>query len=284
MRFSPAQIKGKIKSLAAKNQADARALMRIYMMERFLERISLSSHKGCFIIKGGILVTAMVGVAMRSTLDIDTTIRNFELNEENALKIIKEICLVQLDDGVSFYVTKVESIMDEMEYPGIRLHLDALCGGLKTPIKIDISTGDIITPRAIDYHYKLMLEEKYISLWSYNLETVLAEKLQTILARDDDNTRMRDFYDVHMLFIQYKDRINPHILEQAYAVTCKKRGTLYLINDWSISLRKISASDVLMVLWENYQAKYQYAVGITFSHAIESIWELFGLMRNDTGI
>lgn len=114
MAFSPAQIKGKIKSLAAKNQADARALMRIYMMERFLERISLSSHKDCFIIKGGILVTAMVGVAMRSTLDIDTTIRNFELNEENALRIIKEICLVQLDDGVSFYVTKVESIMDEM--------------------------------------------------------------------------------------------------------------------------------------------------------------------------
>lgn len=282
MRFSPAQIKGKIKSLAAKNQADARALMRIYMMERFLERISLSSHKDCFIIKGGILVTAMVGVAMRSTLDIDTTIRNFELNEENALKIIKEICLVQLDDGVSFYVTKVESIMDEMEYPGIRLHLDALCGGLKTPIKIDISTGDVITPRAIDYQYKLMLEEKYISLWSYNLETVLAEKLQTILARDDANTRMRDFYDVYTLFLQYKDSINSYILGQAYVATCQKRGTLYLLDEWSTTLKKISINEVLDSLWRNYQAKYQYAKGITFSQTIYSIWEIFRLIKNDT--
>ena len=113
--------------------------------------------------------------------------------------------------------------MDEMEYPGIRLHLDALCSGIKTPIKIDISTGDVIIPRAIDYQYKLMLEEKYISLWSYNLETILAEKLQTILARDDANTRMRDFYDVHTLFKQYKDRINPYVLEQAYTATCKKK-------------------------------------------------------------
>lgn len=282
MGFSPAQIKGKIKSLAAKNQADARALMRIYMMERFLERVSVSGYKDSFIIKGGILVTALVGVAMRSTMDIDTTIRNFELNEENALRIIKEICSVKLDDEVYFIVNKAESIMDGMEYPGIRLHVDALCGGLKTPIKIDISTGDVITPRAIDYHYKLMLEEKYISLWSYNLETVLAEKLQTILARDDANTRMRDFYDVHTLFIQYKDMINPRILEQAYTATCKKRGTLYLVNDWSISLKKISASEILRVLWGSYQAKYKYAGGIIFSQTIESIRVLLCLINNDT--
>ena len=193
MGFTPAQIKGKIKSVAVKNHADARALMRIFMMEIFLERVSLSEYKDCFIIKGGILVTAMIGVAMRSTMDIDTTIRNFDLNEENALRIIKEICSIQLDDGVLFDVKTVEGIMDEMEYPGIRLHIDSLCGGMKTPIKIDISTGDVITPRAIDYQYKLMLEEKYISLWSYNLETMLAENLKTILARDYANTRMRDF-------------------------------------------------------------------------------------------
>ena len=281
MGFTPAQIKGKIKSVAVKNHADARALMRIFMMERFLERVSLSEYKDCFIIKGGILVTAMIGVAMRSTMDIDTTIRNFDLNEENALSIIKEICSIQLDDGVLFDVKTVEGIMDEMEYPGIRLHIDSLCGGMKTPIKIDISTGDVITPRAIDYQYKLMLEEKYISLWSYNLETMLAEKLQTILARDDANTRMRDFYDVHILFMQYQDSINLHVLEEAYAATCKKRGTEYLINDWNTSLKKIAASDVLQTLWENYQAKYQYAKDITFSMATESIWELVSLVKGD---
>ena len=217
MSLSAAQARGRIKNIAAKNGADPRVLMRIYMMERFLERVSLSAYKDNFIIKGGMLITSLVGISMRSTMDIDTTVKGQDVSLENAQRIVKEIADIQIDDGVSFVIKDVETIMDEMEYPGIRLHLDSLCGGLKTPIKIDISTGDVITPRAIDYHYKLMLEEKYISLWSYNLETVIAEKLQTILARDDANTRMRDFYDVNMLFIQYKDRIDPHVLEQAYA-------------------------------------------------------------------
>ena len=277
MRFSPAQIKGKIKSLAAKSQADARALMRIFMMERFLERIAMSEHKDCFIIKGGILVTAMVGVAMRSTLDIDTTIRNFELNEENALRIIKEICLVQLDDGVSFYVTKVESIMDEMEYPGIRLHLDALCGGLKTPIKIDISTGDVITPRAIDYHYKLMLEEKYISLWSYNLETILAEKLETILSRNITTTRPRDFYDVYVLNAK---SINQKNLKTALENTCKHRESEKVLKQIPEIILTIKDSENLKEQWKKYSKKMPYAADISFEQVVEKIEDLLKLITD----
>ena len=203
MAFSQEQVKGKIKNIAKENKADARILMRIYMMERFLERVANSAYAEDFIIKGGILVTSMVGVSMRSTMDIDTSIRNFNLSEEDAKKVVTEICNIDLQDGVTFVIKEVSSIMDEMEYPGLRLALDAVLGGMVTPIKIDISTGDVITPRAIEYDYKLMLENRSIKLWSYNLETVLGEKLQTVLARGILNTRMRDFYDIYALLLRY---------------------------------------------------------------------------------
>ena len=154
MAFSQEQVKGKIKNIAKENKADARILMRIYMMERFLERVANSSYAEDFIIKGGILVTSMVGVSMRSTMDIDTSIRNFNLSEEDAKKVVTEICNIDLQDGVTFVIKEVSSIMDEMGYPGLRLALDAVLGGMVTPIKIDISTGDVITPRAIEYDYR----------------------------------------------------------------------------------------------------------------------------------
>lgn len=150
--------------------------MRIYMMEGFLERIAVSAYRDSFIIKGGILVTSLVGISMRSTMDIDTSIKGQKLSLENAKNIINEIIEVELEDGVSFEVKDAETIMDEMEYPGIRFHIDALFEKMVTPIKIDISTGDVITPSAIEYHYTLILEDRKINLWSYNLETILAEK------------------------------------------------------------------------------------------------------------
>ena len=208
MALTPAQVKGKIKSIASKNNADARLIMRIYMMDRFLERLALSPYRENFIIKGGILVTSMVGMAMRSTMDIDASIKNLNLSAENARKTVAEIAEIPLDDGVSFEIKRVSDIMDNFEYPGIRLELNALMGGMVTPIKIDISTGDIIIPREVEYSYHLMIEDRKINLWAYNLETVLAEKLQTILARDVFNTRMRDFYDVFMIMKLYGNDID----------------------------------------------------------------------------
>ena len=199
MGFTPEQIKGRIKSVAKQNNADARTLMRIYMMERFLERLAQSEYRDNFIIKGGILVTAMIGVAHRSTMDIDTSMKNLNLSAEDALRVVNQVKDIDLDDGVSFDVKDVSNIMDEMEYPGIRVTMNANVGRLITPLKIDISTGDVITPRAIEFNYDLLLEDRSISLWSYNLETILAEKLQTVLARGILNTRMRDFYDIRML-------------------------------------------------------------------------------------
>ena len=165
MGFTPEQIKGRIKSVAKQNNADARTLMRIYMMERFLERLKQSEYRDNFIIKGGILVTAMIGVAHRSTMDIDTSMKNLNLSAEDALRVVNQVKDIDLDDGVSFEVKDVSNIMDEMEYPGIRVTMNANVGRLITPLKIDISTGDVITPRAIEFNYDLLLEDRSISLY-----------------------------------------------------------------------------------------------------------------------
>ena len=274
MGFTPEQIKGRIKSIA-----DARTLMRIYMMERFLERLAQSEYRDNFIIKGGILVTAMIGVVHRSTMDIDTSMKNLNLSAEDALRVVNQVKDIDLDDGVSFDVKEVSNIMDEMEYPGIRVTMNANVGRLITPLKIDISTGDVITPRAIEFNYDLLLEDRSISLWSYNLETILAEKLQTVLARGILNTRMRDFYDIRMLLDTYKDKVNKAVLKDAFAATCKKRGTDHLQEQAEEIIKIIEANEQLQVLWRAYEKKYSYAADIDYASVISGVRKLMDWIR-----
>ena len=247
MGFTPEQIKGRIKSVAKQNNADARTLMRIYMMERFLERLTQSEYRDNFIIKGGILVTAMIGVAHRSTMDIDTSMKNLNLSAEDALRVVNQVKDIDLDDGVSFEVKDVSNIMDEMEYPGIRVTMNANVGRLITPLKIDISTGDVITPRAIEFNYDLLLEDRSIKLWSYNLETILAEKLQTVLARGILNTRMRG---------------TDNLQEQAEEI-----------------VKIIEADEQIQVLWRAYQKKYSYAADIDYASVIRGVRKLMDWIR-----
>lgn len=279
MGFTPEQIKGRIKSVAKQNNADARTLMRIYMMERFLERLAQSEYRDNFIIKGGILVTAMIGVAHRSTMDIDTSMKNLNLSAEDALQVVNQVKDIDLDDGVSFEVKDVSNIMDEMEYPGIRVTMNANVGRLITPLKIDISTGDVITPRAIEFNYDLLLEDRSISLWSYNLETILAEKLQTVLARGILNTRMRDFYDIRMLLDTYEDKVNKIVLKDAFAATCNKRGTDHLQEQAEEIIKIIEADEQLQVLWRAYQKKYSYAAEIDYASVISGVRKLMDWIR-----
>ena len=279
MGFTPEQIKGRIKSVAKQNNADARTLMRIYMMERFLERLAQSEYRDNFIIKGGILVTAMIGVAHRSTMDIDTSMKNLNLSAEDALRVVNQVKDIDLDDGVSFEVKDVSNIMDEMEYPGIRVTMNANVGRLITPLKIDISTGDVITPRAIEFNYDLLLEDRSISLWSYNLETILAEKLQTVLSRGILNTRMRDFYDIRMLLDTYEDKVNKAVLKDAFAATCKKRGTDPLQEQAEEIIKIIEADEQLQVLWRAYQKKYSYAADIDYASVISGVRKLMDWIR-----
>ena len=184
------QLKELIRNLSRKNSADAQILMRNYMMERFLERISLSEYRDKFILKGGMLVAAMVGLDARSTMDLDATVKGANVNVEDVENLISAIVTVPIDDGVKFQLKSISEIMDEAEYPGIRVSMTTTFDGVVTPLKIDISTGDAITPREVRYSFKLMLEDRSIDIWAYNLETVLAEKLETIITRDTTNTRM----------------------------------------------------------------------------------------------
>ena len=279
MQLTPEQVKGRIKNVAKENKADARTLMRIYMMERFLERVANSEYKDNFIIKGGMLVTAMVGVANRSTMDIDTSIKNQNLSAEDARQIVDEIKDIDLGDGVTFEVKEVSNIMDEMEYPGIRFTMNAVMGNLVTPMKIDISTGDIITPRAVEYQYKLLLDDRSISLWSYNLETILAEKLQTVLARGLLNTRMRDFYDIRTLLLIYDQDIDNDVLKRAFDATCKKRGTENLKEEAPKIMAAVSGDTQLTSLWKSYQKKYPYAADISYEDVMESTKFLWGKLQ-----
>ena len=277
MALSQAQIKGRIKNIAKTNKSDARILMRIYMMERFLERMAKSKYSENFIIKGGILITSLVGVSLRSTMDIDTSIRGFTLSQEEAMRIVKEISEINLEDDVTFRVKSVSGIMDEMDYPGIRLALDAYMGIMVTPLKIDISTGDVITPEAVKYDYRLMLEERSIRVWSYNLETILAEKLQTVMSRGVLNTRMRDYYDIYTLMLRYANEINQDILRQAFDATCIKRGTTDLTSRGAQIFDTVINDKEMRGLWSAYQKKYSYAKEISFEAAIKTTKHLYDL-------
>ena len=271
MNLTAPQIRGRIKNLAKENNADPRVLMRLYMMERFLERVSISKYRENFIIKGGVLVTSMLGVSLRSTIDIDTTIQNYDLSIENTRRMIESICFEHVVDGITFAIKNVSEIMDDMEYPGIRFGLEACIGRMVTPIKIDVSTGAAITPSAVEYEYKLMLEDRSISLLSYNIETVLAEKLQTILARGVLNTRMRDFYDVHVLLTARKKDIDRNALKQAFLATCKNRQSESVVTDAMKIYNNIANDARLASLWKNYQQKYSYAADIGFEDVLRSL-------------
>lgn len=216
------QLKDLIRNLSKKKSADAQILMRNYMMERFLERISVSQYKDKFILKGGMLVAAMVGLDARATMDIDATIKGTDVNVEAVEKIIAEIVSISLEDGVIFRIKQISEIMDEAEYPGVRVSMETTFDGVRTPLKVDISTGDVITPREIQYSFKLMLEDRTIDVWAYNLETVLAEKLETVISRNITNTRMRDFYDIHILLKLYGNTLDSKILGEALLATAKR--------------------------------------------------------------
>lgn len=278
MKLSDAQIRGRIKNIAKENDADPRVLMRLYMMERFLERVSTSAYRDYFVIKGGVLITSMLGVKLCTTMDIDTTILRYDLSISSAEKMISSICNIDISDGVTFSVKSVSEIMDDMEYPGIRFALEAHIGRMITPIKIDVSTGAVITPSAIEYDYKLMLEERSISILSYNLETVLAEKLQTILSRGILNTRMRDFYDVHVLLMTYKNMPNQDNLREAFVATCHKRHTEEILNKTIAIYNTIANDENLLLLWSAYRNKFSYARDISFVQALESLKSLIAIV------
>ncbi len=267
------QLKALIRNMSKSDSNKAQTLIRNYGMERFLERVSLSRYKDNFILKGGMLVSSIVGLDHRATMDIDTTVRNIPLSVDDAKVFVEEIAAVPVEDNIHFAIKDVSTIMDEAEYGGVRLSLDALLETMRIPLKIDISTGDTITPAAINYRYKLMFEERYIYLWAYNLETVLAEKLETVLSRSTANTRLRDFYDIHILQ-KAGTPIDTDIFAAALRATCRKRESENIRLKYAAILNELQASEAMRDLWQNFQNRNSYASGITWDDVIASVRSL----------
>ena len=271
------QLKDLIRNLSREKSADAQILMRNYMMERFLERISLSEYRDKFILKGGMLVAAMVGLDARSTMDLDATIKGANVNVEDIENLISSIVTVPIDDGVKFQLKSISEIMDEAEYPGIRVSMSTTFDGVVTPLKIDISTGDAITPREVRYSFKLMLEDRSIDIWAYNLETVLAEKLETIITRTTTNTRMRDFYDIYILEQLHGTTLNPKILHDALLATAHKRGSEKYLNQAEEVFDEVENDSVMQKLWEAYRKKFSYAPDLEWDVIMKAIRRLYVL-------
>ena len=273
------QLKDLIRNLSKKKSADAQILMRNYMMERFLERISVSEYQDKFILKGGMLVAAMVGLDARATMDIDATIKGADVNVEAVENIIADIVSVPLEDGVTFRIKQIVEIMDEAEYPGVRVSMETEFDGVRTPLKIDISTGDVITPKEIQYRFKLMLEDRSIEVWAYNLETVMAEKLETVISRNITNTRMRDFYDIHILLSLYGSTLDTKVLGEALQATARKRETEYHLKDAQEIFDEVQNDLGMEKLWKSYQKKFSYAADISWETVMESVRELYHMSK-----
>ena len=278
------QLKDLIRNLSREKSADAQLLMRNYMMERFLERISLSEYRDKFILKGGMLVAAMVGLDARSTMDLDATVKGANVNVEDIENLISAIVSVPIDDGVKFQLKSISEIMDEAEYPGIRVSMTTTFDGVVTPLKIDISTGDAITPREVRYSFKLMLEDRSIDIWAYNLETVLAEKLETIITRTTTNTRMRDFYDIYILDQLHGNTLNRQTLYDALLATAKKRGTERHLAEAVDVLNEVESSHVMQKLWESYRRKFSYAADLEWSIIMGAVRSLYALCENGSSL
>ena len=251
------QLKDLVRNKSGGDSAKAQIIIRNYIMERFLERVSVSKYKNQFIFKGGMMISSMVGIDNRSTMDIDTTLKSLNLSVEDISNVLAEVVSVKIDDGITFRVKSITEIMDEAEYPGVRAMLEATLENMRTPLKIDFSTGDAITPKEIIYNYKLMFENRSIAIMAYNTETILAEKLETIITRSVANTRLRDFYDLRILYDTVD--IDFERLKAAFLATCERRNSVYVVANKDVVMGQIENDKGLIKLWKNYQRKYDYA-------------------------
>ena len=265
------QLKALIKNLAKEKCISAQLVLQNYMLERFLERISLSSYRDNFIIKGGFLIASMVGLDTRATMDMDATIKGYPVKEDSIRKMIEEILGIPIEDGITFRLQSIHEIREDDEYSGYRASLIAEYGRMAVPLKLDITSGDKITPREIEYSYKLMWENRSISVLAYNLSTILAEKLETILSRADQNTRPRDYYDVYILTKLQGENIDAKTLSLALSATSEKRGSAHLFSQFRDILSTVKSSSVMKIRWENYQKDFDYAKGIEFEECCNAI-------------
>lgn len=263
-------LKAKIRNIAKQKNIPAQVILQNYMFERLLVRLSASEYKEKFVLKGGMLVAAIVGLDNRATMDMDTTLKNLPLTPEAIRSALEDICSIAFDDGVVYEIGTISPIRKDDIYGGYRVMLNARFDVMLTPLSIDVSTGDVITPHAVQYNFsEIFDDEKSYELWAYNIETVMAEKVETILRRGIFNTRPRDFYDAYILTTTQKFDIT--VFEDALKATANHRGTTNQIADVPSILHNIEESPELKTMWDKYRKQFSYAKNITYEQIMDSI-------------
>ena len=279
MKRNTMSFKAIINNMAKENNVAAQSVLQTYMLERLLERISISKYKDNFILKGGMLISAMLGIDSRTTMDMDTTIKGFPLTKNNITNIMDEICNIEIDDNVKLKINKVELIREDDDYSGYRITFEAKYNNeMPVIMKIDITTGDKITYKEIEYSFILMLEDRKIQIWSYNVETIIAEKFEAIVKRGVLSTRIRDYYDVYMLINTQNKIIDKKNLKDAIILTAQHRGTSEIIKDWKKIVEKIANDSKMRQQWKRYQKDNFYAEEIEYKeliNAISKVGEIF---------
>ena len=272
-------LKARIRKMAEDKNVSAQAVLQIYLMHRFLFRLSQSSYKDKFVVKGGTLISSIIGIDHRTTMDLDTTVRNLPVTAQSIELAFNDICSISSDDGIDFVFEKTEPIRDDDEYGGYRVYFYAKFGKINAPMSMDVSTGDIMTPGASRYVFNDILDETVsFELWSYNVETVLAEKLETILSRGSANTRPRDYYDVYMLSALDYDK---QVLKEAFNATANHRGSKDKIVRYDAILDDVLSNREMAERWEVYSETNPYASGISFKEVVDAVRllsEICGIM------
>ena len=266
-------LKAKIRNIAKAKNLPAQVILQNYMFERLLVRLSRSGYRDKFILKGGMLVAAIVGLDNRATMDLDTTLKDLPLTPEAIRSALDAICAISVDDNVTFEIGTISPIRDDDVYGGYRVSISARFNTILTPLTIDVSTGDIITPKAIRFSFsEIFDDEKSFELWAYNIETVMAEKLETIFRRGVFNTRPRDFYDIYILATTQK--YDAVLLSQALQATAEHRGTAAQIADTNSILNNITNSPELRATWEKYRKQFWYAGDISYEAILSALTKI----------
>lgn len=268
------QLKAVMKNIAREKHISAQLVMQNYMLERLLERISVSKYRQNFVLKGGFLIAAMVGLDTRATMDMDATIKGLPVNKQTIQEIFEEICKIELADDVVFHFRSIGEIREGDEYAGYRVALSADYPPMTIPLKLDITTGDEITPKEVTYQFKLLLEDRSISVLAYNLETVMAEKLETVISRGDQNTRPRDYYDIYILTKLQYSNIDIGTLKAALGATVEKRGSKKVLKDYHKIMDTVKNSEIMQKQWDNYRKDFEYASDIAFGDVCDVVVEI----------
>lgn len=272
------KLKGKIKSFSEKNNLKAQEVLQMYFFERFLARLEKSKYRVNFIIKGGFLISSIIGIQNRTTMDIDTTIKGLPVKEEIIKEIVLEILNIEVNDGIEFVLGKIENIREISEYENYRLHLTANFEKIKNPLKIDITTGDVIIPSEIEYSYETIFKEK-LNILVYSLETLIAEKYETIIKRNITTTRLRDFYDIYMIFKLKNDKIDVNNLKQAIWETAKNRNSIEEILESKEILEDIKNDEYLNKQWNIYKNENKYVDNIQFSEILKLLNKIADIVQ-----